>query len=201
MILSTSLTPWSCGHSAKFPEKMFSCSQCPKKFVILMRFDRHKKDHQSGKIVIKRKKEIHQEKQTWTCEHCGKLAKNYSTLQLHKLIHNEPTKKCDKCEKSFKTRGDLKKHQRVHSDKKSYVCSLCSKSFTQPSSLRLHKVVHTGEKLFSCTFCSKSFTQRGALNLHKRIHTGERPFKCGKCGKNIQKHAVCEGARKNSPSI
>ena len=79
-----------------------------------MRFDRHKKDHQSGKIVIKRKKEIHQEKQTWTCEHCGKLAKNHSTLQLHKLIHNEPTKKCDKCDFSTAQEDNLKAYLKIH---------------------------------------------------------------------------------------
>ena len=104
--------------------KLYACELCPKKYAIIMRFNRHQSDHQNGKIVTKPTKEIHREKQDWKCDICGKSLQNYSALKRHEVIHTEPDKTCGFCEKNFSDKSDLVKHERTHSATKFAKCSL-----------------------------------------------------------------------------
>ena len=65
-------------------QKLYSCDLCPKKYALVMRFNRHKNDHKTGKAVVQKKDEIQRANKGWHYDLCGKTGSNYSSLKRHK---------------------------------------------------------------------------------------------------------------------
>ncbi|XP_049423152.1 uncharacterized protein LOC125883072 isoform X1 [Epinephelus fuscoguttatus] len=144
---------------------------------------------------------------TNTCEYCGKVFKDVSTLNSHRKTHTLPFQ-CDKCGKKYYSKASLDVHRRIHTGETPYLCSHCGRGFRSSYSLGWHVRIHTGdrrykcqicgktsiqhlarhmrmhrgEKNYLCTECGKAFLSSGELRLHMRLHTGERPYTCKHCG-------------------
>ena len=83
-------------------QKLYSCDLCPKKYALVIRFDRHKNDHKTGKAVAQEKDEIQSANRGWHCDLCGKTGSNYSSLKMHKSqAHEGPPKSCKSCGKVY----------------------------------------------------------------------------------------------------
>ena len=158
--------------------KLYVCNLCPKKYAIVMRFNRHIKDHKNGKITAK---ETWIEKQDLNCEFCGKSG--FRSKKRHESTHKMPEKKkCPYCEKKFLHDTNLLKHQEIHTSETNK-CNFCGKWFKALSNLRTHELIHTDEKPFSCPLCPKRFNQAWNLKLHNSVHSVETPNPCSKCDK------------------
>ncbi|XP_051803444.1 uncharacterized protein LOC110967438 isoform X5 [Acanthochromis polyacanthus] len=147
---------------------------------------------------------------TNTCEYCGKVFEDVTSLNTHIKTHIPPFH-CDKCDKKYSSKDALTVHQRIHTGELPYLCSHCGRGFRSLSGLELHVRTHTGdrrykchicgktsiqhlarhmrmhrgEKNYLCTECGKTFLSSGELRLHIRSHTGERPYTCKHCGKGF----------------
>ncbi|KAM4652081.1 uncharacterized protein O3C94_014419 [Discoglossus pictus] len=157
-------------------EKLFTCSECGRCFML----ESSLISHQIGHINEKR----------FTCTECGKCFIRKSDFISHQRMHTgEKPFPCSECGKCFIRKSDFTSHRRIHTGDKPFPCSQCGKCFTHKSSLVSHQRIHTGEKPFLCSECGKGFTQKSVLISHHRIHTGEKPFPCPQCGKCFRKRS------------
>lgn len=80
------------------------------------------------------------EKETFTCETCGKILRSKSNLNAHMMIHTgEKPYKCSYCGKAFRAVTDYKHHELAHEGVKLYKCDGCEKRFTCNSNLVKHR--------------------------------------------------------------
>ena len=172
-----------------FPERLFECAKCQKKYKSYAGLKKHVFSHGAEKKYV--------------C-HCGKKFYNPESLTHHEKLHsNIRPFACDQCSKAFVMRATLKKHiKRVHEEvkkvdisKKPYVCE-CGKRFAVESYLTIHiACYHSDVKPHACHLCPKRFSKRFMLNKHvKKEHPGSLPQKndvpkqtipCEECGKKF----------------
>ncbi|XP_017542576.2 gastrula zinc finger protein XlCGF57.1-like isoform X2 [Pygocentrus nattereri] len=187
-------------------EKLFTCSQCEKRFAtsrsLAMHVKRHKKNlhcEECGKGFVTRKElKLHVTRHTgtreFTCHICGKHFADSSRLSVHLKTHTEEKPfGCNECTKSFRTKGTLTLHLRTHTGEWPFRCSYCSSAFSHGTHLKLHERIHTNEKPFKCSHCEKTFARSESLKAHERVHTDQRPFRCPHCGKTFRQrtHLLC----------
>ena len=165
-------------------QKLYSCDLCPKKYALVMRFNRHKKDHKTGKALVQKKDEIQRAKAhegpLKSCKTCGQV-----NVVEAKFLEHERTcqgNQCFFCKKQFLSAKTLKSHvSSVHLDKRSFVCPYCGKRLSQSGALKIHILTHTGEKPFSCSICHKRFGDQSNLNTHLEVHEKKKELTCNIC--------------------
>ncbi|XP_062241611.1 oocyte zinc finger protein XlCOF7.1-like [Platichthys flesus] len=114
----------------KTEKKLFSCSECGKRFNQRDNLNTHMR--------------IHTGEKPFSCSDCGKGFKQRSKLNTHMRIHTgEKPFSCSECDKGFKQRSHLNTHMRIHTGEKPFHCSECDKGFRHRCSLKKHMRIHT----------------------------------------------------------
>ncbi|XP_058976914.1 zinc finger protein 888 isoform X2 [Musca domestica] len=109
------------------------------------------------------------------CTICHKFYKNYDSLRLHRMRHEERPRSCEICGRNFTTQRTWKKHvQYWHEMEKNLPCTLCDKVFREKRNLDEHMATHTGALLYACPHCGKESRSRANMYAHvKRQHPEE----------------------------
>ena len=85
------------------------------------------------------------------CDLCGKILKDKSSLDHHKMALHENSKPhvCESCGLSFVRKGKLNEHVKiVHLKQKKYKCIPCGKEYGWPLSLKYHNdTVHKNPEI------------------------------------------------------
>ena len=110
----------------------YKCDLCPKGYAILMRLQRHKNDHRSGKVLFKAEKRKVWKRGEYECEICQKvMAFHY---ELKRLEHEEANLICDFCERKFYEKRDLLVHTK-NTLVKNPTSALCASNHMQTEEL------------------------------------------------------------------
>ena len=154
------------------------CDLCPKTYSILMRFNRHKSNHQNGKIKLKQKSQ--KQKTNFQCEICKKQMQNYNEMWLHKRTHSEPNLKCNHCKK-----GTLYAHKRnMHgkSLRSTQNCTQCDMVLASKYSLNMHiETIHLRQKKYHCSLCEYRTGHPSSLKSHIENVHDKLKVKCPIC--------------------
>ena len=167
-----------CKYSDRCKELKFKCDKCDFAYDAKEKL----KVHLRTKHVIK--EIVHK-----YCGECEKSFKKNFDLELHKLLHKEPTVECLECGKLFSNKYNLRSHHAtVHEERKEMVsCDVCQ-LLLKKKCLKGHiRRMHSGKsKNFNCTSCSKKFLTKKELEFHLTTHVGEKSFKCPICDKGFR---------------
>lgn len=179
-----------------------SCRDCDTEFDTELLLDDHIKETHTNKKLItcekcgkmfRNKSSLrhhmvrHTDVQPYVCKRCDRAFKHRSSLYMHERAVHQKIKAfpCDTCNKKFALKTQLQTHMRVHTGERPYGCDICSRTFKTPSQLQMHKDVHFDHRPFPCEYCDKKFRRRPNLILHLRTHTGEKPHLCDLCGRGF----------------
>ncbi|XP_037545023.1 zinc finger protein 239 [Nematolebias whitei] len=143
-----------------------TCQICSRTFFHTSTLTNHMKSHKSNFCSI--------------CKQYFPQGKKNSHSCVPPVSSQRNTKSCNLCGKRFNTQSALRTHHVVHTGEKPYKCGLCEKRFTQKGNLKCHLRIHTGDRPFRCTECGKTFTQKVNLSHHVMAHlnrdiAGETP--------------------------
>ncbi|XP_055614232.1 zinc finger protein ZFP2-like, partial [Uranotaenia lowii] len=189
-------------------EKPFGCSQCPRRFDIEKKRDKHERLH-GRKIVFKREKGRDEELIAFYkkifCDLCGNdeiTYENFWDLKCHMTKeHNKtPYLKCPLCSKKNVCRQQLIVHIDVHENPDKYKCDICGEvnQFLERHKFKVHgnNVEKSDEKTFGCEHCGKMFRCESNLKNHiERVHAIKDEV-CDICNKPFSKKAL--GAHKRT---
>lgn len=138
-------------------EDKFICQICNRTFFHKGTLTQHMKSHKSNFCSICKQHFPHRNKfNSHTC--------------VPPFGSQRDSKSCEICGKTFANPSALRIHYVVHTGEKPHRCSLCGKGFTQKGNLKCHQRIHTGEKPFRCVRCGRTFTQKINLNHHLMSH-------------------------------
>ena len=166
-------------HNGQFK---FTCDICGAGAVTQRNLNRHKESHENiccpvcnkkfalRSSLILHMKNVHEKREQFPCDQCGKMFATSVLLATHYTIHTGEKKfKCPQCDKRFRTPGGLDIHKRHHSGIKEHACTYCEKAFYTSTNLQDHIRIHTGEKPFKCVVCQKAFAKSCNLKKHKKL--------------------------------
>ena len=142
-----------------------------------------------------KKPKIVKEKQTYSCNECGKLFNQKANYMAHMVYHSdERLFPCDVCVKSFKTLRDLDVHKRTHNGETPFSCNTCGTAFSQSANLWSHEKRYHYNGIYPCKDCKNIFTTGWNLKTHRTSACTLKPFPCDQCSKgyglkgNLENH-------------
>jgi len=126
-------------------DKLYSCSQCQKRFPNQQCLRKHMNAHSSK----------------YKCTECGKCFGSNHDLIRHRRVHTgeKPfecsvcSNVCSECPKCFCTAAEVRQHHSVHLDYKQFCCSLCDKSFRRKESVKEHFKKCSVSVWFDIVYC------------------------------------------------
>ena len=125
-------------------------------------------------------------KSSWTCDECGRIYQNQSSLLCHiNSVHKQIRHKCDTCNQLFKSHGALHNHIQVKHEKRRFECTVegCNADFGTKQGMKKHvNAVHLGLKPHQCEMCDKTFAEKTQMMSHiQNVHTNVKKLKCKLC--------------------
>jgi hypothetical protein len=139
----------------------FKCVLCSEKFPGLRPLSLHMQSHYYKYI----------------CELCGKLYKEWTSLQTHvKKAHISSKQYCNKCKVTFKTVEERRNHLTVSSICRPYPCKACEKRFISWNQKLSHeaKVHGIPKPSYTCSECTKVFTDSSKYRNHFKAYHSTR---------------------------
>lgn len=130
-----------------------------------------------------------------SCEICGIVVKNPSSLRAHMTIHIEGRERQYRClemvcDRQFYTAGQRNVHMRYHLKEKPFKCDQCLYTGISKSKLKIHKErLHRDSRKYGCAVCGKSFDEEDDFMKHKLIHTNPNQFLCVVCGRTFPRYS------------
>ncbi len=112
---------------------------------------------------------VHGERQSKTCPHCGGTYPDQGCLIQHiNTVHKALIVTCPICEKEYKSKKNLLEHLKIHSERKrEFTCNNCQKSFFKMKVLNAHQKIHLGTNKKICPVCDGIYSN---VRAHIRIH-------------------------------
>ncbi|KAH7723112.1 zinc finger protein [Aphelenchoides avenae] len=154
--------------------KIYTCTECGRKFAFRETFARHLKTHQA---MASQQGQRAPMTQRFYCSTCGNCFPSVEELDNHKVecgnqdANATPEKPkqmaCVQCGKCFQYRRDLVAHERIHSGERPFECGLCGKKYAQQQSLTTHIKAHTAEHAYRCSTCDYTCKDTSTLRKHE----------------------------------
>ena len=175
------ILPYKCSHcSAEFKD----VQQAKMHFINAHNIEKPlklNKDITSKNSLERRISSVHEKKQEFKCESCGKGFSKKCNIKPHMESVHEGKKsfKCKVCDKNFSHKHHMIRHiASVHETQKAFECESCDYSCSQMSSLKthtasVHLTVHDGKKALICLICDYRSSQKGEMKKHiLSVHEG-----------------------------
>ncbi|XP_050534885.1 gastrula zinc finger protein XlCGF52.1-like isoform X2 [Daktulosphaira vitifoliae] len=188
-------------HKKKYPVKHSKCQSCNE--VILSKdVDQNSLLKKSTKLCVrcdKLKFSYSQRIQNCTngsyiaidggflCEHCNKVFKTLSSIQLHvksydkKQDSSSSSYKCHFCDNLFVTIQQVWLHMKSHTPGEKIKCRYCDKYFKSYLTLVRHEKKHEGSFNYVCSYCGKAFVTPYGRDRHEMTHNAAKEVQCEKC--------------------
>jgi len=162
----------------KYGFSKFKCDKCDFEAIDKL----FMKKHHCGKNPKSRP----DKKSSWTCDECGRIYQNQSSLLCHiNSVHKQIRHKCDTCNQLFKSHGALHNHIQLKHEKRRFTCTVegCSADFGTKQGMQKHvNAVHLGLKPYQCEICDKTFAEKTQMMSHiQNVHTNVKKIKCQFC--------------------
>lgn len=131
------------------------------------------------------------ETQSKTCNDCGKIFANETSLTKHiNVLHTNQVWSCELCDAVFVHRSTKISHMsRQHGVKKPFECTVdgCDFSCFKKDRFNAHCDKHENpEKTFSCPICQQEFKSYNTMTLHRAKHSAKSlSFECSFCSKQF----------------
>ncbi|CAL4151219.1 unnamed protein product, partial [Meganyctiphanes norvegica] len=163
---------------------------CTDEEVLKSHIERHSKQNQVG---------------PFTCSDCDFIAKEYSELKDHMVIHKETVYACSFCEFKCTDLSQLQEHMIIHSEDMSFACSECSYTCKDFGDIKQHMSIHVDPAFldvqrYGCLECSFKCNELVELEEHMKVNhvklvsCFECDFKCDKevdMAKHMRTHYTC----------
>ena len=162
------------GGEGQFASDGFSCNECPRKFKLKFKLEKHFKA-------------VHDEK-TFKCSDCFKTFTRKNNYMTHHLnMHRKSDHVCVTCGRKFRTDGALHKH--LEFGKYCLLkCVSCTRTFKRKNDVEKHekKCNYAEDTGGVCGLCLKSFQSSWKLETHRKYTTksdGSFRFVCWQCNR------------------
>jgi Zinc finger, C2H2 type len=176
----------------KLKSGAFRCSECPKEYMLLKRFNRHYRTCHLGEKISRPGRNTKRK-----CPECFQIYSTEYLRQHYQFVHKKNRYPCQHCMEIFKFRSDLNVHiNTIHKSIKKKIsgtfrCSECPKVYLNSQSFRSHFLKCHGEKSYSgngykCLQCPKEFDNTLLRREHIRVIHQKRVLSCDLCKKTFK---------------
>ncbi|CAH0383359.1 unnamed protein product [Bemisia tabaci] len=141
--------------------RFLSCPECPAKFKLQERLEKHLA--------------VHSRKKTYPCSDCSAAFSNKKELALHRRSHQQERYECTHCPMRFSSKIKLNSHVYAHFGGRPHQCEQCGDRFRTPHLLRNHVATkHSDETPYACSQCSMKFKTKSNIARHVTAHAEEK---------------------------